>query len=269
MANLLIWHQGKTIGPYTVNETNSYLASGHVSDQSPAWTEGLLDWSTVSEVLTALRVRPAGAEPPVFTDVSTRVIVPDGVRKFSWSAFFAAPVWAISNRVWVGLLVLIPGVGQLLQLLFGFHGRELAWRKGQWANVDQFNQVQKKRAKTSVLIWAGITVVFLALLVASGKLNAQQVNQAPPTQDAKKKSLNFPVSRQEFERAFKGRSIAEVRTVLGKPAYEQTNPQTGFIGYVYQGVTVQPGSNHTDDGTILVFKGGQLKEFNYAQEKNK
>jgi hypothetical protein len=266
LANLLIWHQGKTIGPYTPQETDSYIASGHVSDQAPAWTEGLLDWSTVAEVLSTLRMRSISSTPPAFTDIATRVLIPDGVRKFSWAAFAAAPVWAISNQVWVGLLTFIPGVGQLLQLWFGFHGRELAWRKGRWANVAEFNQVQKKRATTSLLIWIPIVLCFAGWLIASGKLKARPPGQPQQTQETKKK-LSLPMSRQEFERVFKGHTMGEIRTVLGAPAYDQTDKNSGVTVYGYKGVTLQPGSQNTDDGTLLIFSGGQLKEFKYVQEK--
>ena len=54
MANMLIRNGGKAAGPYTPSEVRAYLAVGHRTPETPAWTEGLIDWSTTDAVLKSL-----------------------------------------------------------------------------------------------------------------------------------------------------------------------------------------------------------------------
>jgi hypothetical protein len=63
-------------------------------------------------------------------------IVPDEVKGWSWGAFFLNWIWAIGNRTWIGLLVLIPYVGFVIAIILGAKGREWAWKNKQWRNLD-------------------------------------------------------------------------------------------------------------------------------------
>lgn len=278
MANLLIWHAGRTVGPYTADETRSYLANGHIAPDTPAWTEGLIDWSTVSSVLSTLAGRATPTAEPEFTRVADRVLLPDGVAGFCWGALLAAPVWCLGNRVWIGLLTFIPGLGQLVQLWLGFNGRELAWRKGGWASVADFSRVQRRWTQGALVAWAllvlGLTAVMMAQggrLVPNRGVAAQgpaarpaPEGQAPP---ARSPGLALPATRQAFERQLQDRTPAEVRSVLGAPAYEREDPAKDVRIYVYRRVTLQPGSTSTDDVAVVAFVGGRARGFQFMQEK--
>jgi hypothetical protein len=279
LANLLICHAGRAIGPYTAEETRGHLAGGLVAPDTPAWTEGLIDWSTVSEVLSTLAGRPVPAAEPEFTKVVGRVLLPDGVAGFCWGALLAAPVWCLGNRVWIGLLTFIPGLGQLVQLWLGFNGRELAWGKGPWRSVDDFARVQRRWTQGALIAWgllvAGLLVLglqggqFLSPPRAAGPgpaVRAAPDGQAPaaPTRQA---GLDLPASRQAFERYLRDRTPPEVRAVLGAPAYEREDKGKGVRIYVYRQVTLQPGSQAKDDVALVAFVGGRATAFQFLQEK--
>lgn len=278
MANLLIWHAGRTVGPYTADEARSYLANGHITPDTPAWTEGLIDWSTVSSVLSTLTGRAASNAEPEFTRVADRILLPDGVEGFCWGALLAAPVWCLGNRVWIGLLTFIPGLGQLVQLWLGFNGRELAWRKGGWRSVADFSRVQRRWTQGALLAWALLVLGLAALMVAQGgrivrpreavaeppAARPGTGSQAPP---ARAEGLALPASRQAFESHLRDRTPAEVRAAIGAPAYEREDAAKGVRLYVYRRVTLQPGLQSTDDVAVVAFVGGRARAFQFMQEK--
>ena len=95
--------------------------------------------------------------------------LPAGIRGWSWGAFLLNFIWAIGNRVWIGLLVLIPFVGWIFAFWLGFKGREMAWKLRRWDSVEHFQIVQKKWSKWGVII---TVVLFLFGLIAAVVLPA-------------------------------------------------------------------------------------------------
>jgi type II secretory pathway pseudopilin PulG len=85
--------------------------------------------------------------------------IPDGVKGWSWGAFFLNWIWAIGNRSWIGLLALVPYVGWLMVFWLGFKGREMAWKNKQWDSLEHFNRVQRKWSQ-----W-GVGIMLTALIV--------------------------------------------------------------------------------------------------------
>ena len=85
--------------------------------------------------------------------------MPDGVKGWSWGAFFLNWIWAIGNRTWIGVLALVPYVGWIMVFWLGFKGREMAWKNKQWDSLEHFNRVQRKWSQWGV----GITVVALII----------------------------------------------------------------------------------------------------------
>jgi type II secretory pathway pseudopilin PulG len=97
--------------------------------------------------------------------------IPDGVKGWSWGAFFLNWIWAIGNRSWIGLLALVPYVGWLMVFWLGFKGREMAWKNKQWDSLEHFNRVQRKWSQWGV----GITVfVFVVGILAAIAVPAYQ-----------------------------------------------------------------------------------------------
>lgn len=92
--------------------------------------------------------------------------IPDGVRGWSWGAFLLNWIWAISNRVWWGLLAIIPYVGFIAAIWLGIKGRELAWKSREWESVEHFQRVQKKWSNWAVGLTVGIISIGILAAVA-------------------------------------------------------------------------------------------------------
>jgi hypothetical protein len=70
--------------------------------------------------------------------------LPPGVKGWSWGAFLLSAVWAVRNRVWIGVLALVPVAGFVFAIVLGVKGREWAWKAKPWESVTTFNAVQRK-----------------------------------------------------------------------------------------------------------------------------
>ena len=93
-------------------------------------------------------------------------VIPEGVKGWSWGAFFLNWIWAISNKTWIGLLCLIPYVGFIMSFFLGAKGREWAWRNKRWQSVEHFNQVQKKWSFWGVLLVVGVFGIGIVAAIA-------------------------------------------------------------------------------------------------------
>lgn len=86
------------------------------------------------------------------------------IRGGSLGAFFGGLIWPLGSKLWLwALLSLVPIVNIYVWLKLTFHGRRMAWEKGEWQSFDQFRQRQK------VLGWVilGFFVVYALILFLS------------------------------------------------------------------------------------------------------
>lgn len=90
--------------------------------------------------------------------------IPQGVKGWSWGAFWLNWIWAIGNKTWIGLIALIPVVGLIMSIILGFKGREWAWKNNQWNDLEHFNSVQKK---WSFWGWVFFGVSFFVVLMVT------------------------------------------------------------------------------------------------------
>ena len=72
------------------------------------------------------------------------VVIPEGVKGWSWGAFLLSWIWAIGNKTWIGLLALVPYIGLIMAIVLGVKGREWAWQNKKWDSVEHFQAVQKR-----------------------------------------------------------------------------------------------------------------------------
>jgi len=95
-----------------------------------------------------------------------QAVIPDGVKRWSWGAFFLNWIWGVGNRTYVALLCLIPYLGIIMWFVLGFKGREWAWRNKHWKDVDEFERVQRLWSQWAVGIIVGVAIAgFLAALI--------------------------------------------------------------------------------------------------------
>lgn len=83
----------------------------------------------------------------------TEEAVPEGVRRWSWGAFFLTWIWGIGNGVWISLLALVPVVNIVMIFILGAKGNEWAWKARHWDSKENFLLVQKNWAIAGLGIW--------------------------------------------------------------------------------------------------------------------
>ena len=84
------------------------------------------------------------------------------LRKWNWGAFLLTWIWAIGNRVWIGLIALIPIVGLVMMFVLAIKGNRWAWEKKDWRDIEHFHSTQRKWAIAGlVLIVLGIVLGFV------------------------------------------------------------------------------------------------------------
>ena len=179
MANLLIRHEGMVFGPYAPAEVQAFVDDGELAADDAAWTEGLVDWEPLNRVLPRLDAEAANEAAPVFTDLALRDDTPPAVKGFCWGAFCMTPIWSIGNRVWPGLLSLLPGLGILVTFWLGFRGRQLAWAKGGWQSVDHFNRVQRRWSIIGAIVMAALIAAAIPLVMLAQQKLAERGGAAP------------------------------------------------------------------------------------------
>lgn len=121
--------------------------------------------------------RPSSATTADATDTGEdfKDLTPDQIvylKKFSIAAFFAAPVWALCNKLyWHALISIIFGQmgGTIFMGIYlGSVGRREAWKRG-WPSFDAFRERQSWTAKICAgAIFAVIFIGVLSALVNSG-----------------------------------------------------------------------------------------------------
>jgi len=66
MSDIYLAIDGKQVGPYEPTLLRQYLTDGQVAAETPAWHEGLSEWSTVAEVLKKFPATATVAVPPPY-----------------------------------------------------------------------------------------------------------------------------------------------------------------------------------------------------------
>ncbi len=114
--------------------------------------------------------KTSNAEPEHFVENNSgggkSIDIPEGIKGWSWGAFFLNWIWAIGNSTWIGLLALIPYIGLIIAIILGFKGREWAWRNKHWDSQEHFQEVQKRWSFWGVLLLVGIFVLGISAAIA-------------------------------------------------------------------------------------------------------
>ena len=121
--------------------------------------------------------------------------VPDGIKRWNWGAFLIPWIWAIGNKVWIGLLALVAAAGLMtenvlswndivlpcegvlavlflltwlvLAIVLGIKGNAWAWQSRKWRSVESFRRAQR--------IWAYVGLVVVAATAAGVWYIIQQI----------------------------------------------------------------------------------------------
>ncbi|MFW6195083.1 MAG: ribonuclease G [Chloroflexota bacterium] len=102
--------------------------------------------------------------------------LPEELQGWNWGAFLLGPIWAIGNRVWIGLagfVILLLPTQLLLPGLLGFvafsallaaKGNEWAWKARHWESPEHFDAVQKSWLRWGVSIQAVVVAIVIVQL---------------------------------------------------------------------------------------------------------
>jgi len=93
------------------------------------------------------------------------------------------------------LLALIPIVGFGISFWLGFKGRELAWRKGNWSSIEEFNKSQRRWSIAGVVVLIAAVAINVLLGFSTGG------HKKPSPRDEVVAGLNLSVPPIETESA--------------------------------------------------------------------
>lgn len=84
---------------------------------------------------------------------------PVEIKGWNWGAFFLPLIWGIGNKVWIGLLAIIPIFWPIMMIVLGAKGNKWAWKNKKWESVEHFKKTQK--------IWAivGLIIFIIPILI--------------------------------------------------------------------------------------------------------
>jgi hypothetical protein len=129
-------------------------------------------------------------------------MLPPELRGFNWGALFLSWIWALRNRVYIGLLALIPIplFGLIVSIHLGMKGNELAWKRKRWEGIESFRKTQKRWAVAgSILAAIAFVVAFTAVAVSNddartpGPRTFVEAEGKPKTIKADDKSVQLSV----------------------------------------------------------------------------
>jgi serine/threonine protein kinase len=101
---------------------------------------------------------------------NSSVPVPDEIQGWNWGAFLMPYLWPFTNKVWIGLLALMPQVGWLVAIALGAKGNEWAWKSRKWRSIEQFKAHQ--RGWTIAGLFIGIPMAWIYIAIIAGFLGS-------------------------------------------------------------------------------------------------
>ena len=120
---ITVHHSAQNYGPYSLDQVNSMLTAGRLSDQDLAWVEGTPDWTRLGNVPGVLRVPPVQVSDVRDPDESPRQILPAFLLAFFLGVFGVHRFYVGKTGSGIAMLVLtFTGIGLLIT--------------GIWAMVD-------------------------------------------------------------------------------------------------------------------------------------
>ncbi|WP_341328413.1 zinc ribbon domain-containing protein [Methylotuvimicrobium sp. KM2] len=155
--------------------------------------------------------------------------LPEGIKGWSWGAFWLSWVWAIFNKTWIGLMALIPLVNLVMMVILGLKGREWAWRNKAWPSVEHFNRVQKKWSLAGWIIMVASLILGIAIGVIEDRMK-HRINGEFDT------NWSLTASKHS-EQSDSYRILAESVPAAPIMSYEQLIVSNGAVGDTF---SVQP-----------------------------
>jgi len=107
MPDIYLHLQGQQAGPFQPAQVRQLLFEGKLSAETPAWYQGLTEWSTVSKVLAAF---PNENAPPVFVPPTPLPTAPVPPQKGMHGCLLAAIIIGVVGLVSIPVLGCLAGI---------------------------------------------------------------------------------------------------------------------------------------------------------------
>jgi len=122
---------------------------------------------------------PAGVVQPTYQPgLGAYSVLPPGVRRWNWGAFFFTWIWGLFNGAYVtlwGLLAwVVPFGGLVWSIVCGMNGDRWAWQGKAWESPEHFRATQHAWAVAAlVLFLIGVLAsILIVVLLTAGVLTA-------------------------------------------------------------------------------------------------
>ena len=108
MPEIYLYLEGRQNGPYQIVQIRQLISEGKISAETPAWYQGLTEWSTVAKALAAF---PAEEVPPVFIPPPpTPPLPPLPVKKGINGCLLAAIIVGVAGFIGIFVLSCLAGI---------------------------------------------------------------------------------------------------------------------------------------------------------------
>ena len=110
-----------------------------------------------------------GAAPPTYQPgLGSYSVLPPGVARWNWGAFFFSWIWGLFNgayvTLWGLLLWLVPFGGLAWAIVCGINGDRWAWQGRAWTSPEHFRAAQRAWAIAALVVFL-LFVLAPALIV--------------------------------------------------------------------------------------------------------
>jgi len=102
--------------------------------------------------------------------------IPHEVYAWDTGAFLGSWLWALSNRVWIGVLALIPGLWLIVSIVLGIKGGLWAWQKKPFTSLEEFKKSRVQWTKFGFILFIiSLAVTIFSFLVVYSAYKNQQI----------------------------------------------------------------------------------------------
>ncbi len=142
---------------------------------------------------------------------NTFVAIPPEILGWNWGAALTFGLWSFTNKVWIGLLVLVSLFGSwwllfalliliVMPFVLGAKGNVWAWRSRQWRSVQYFKSHQRAWAKAGIIIFPVFIVLYIIALGSQTNNNPTPPSPSPsPTVSTSPSLSPSPTTSSTFE----------------------------------------------------------------------
>ena len=213
------------------------IGGGKIMTKKSGITAGAIKSQTAPKPQPKPAPAAAESKPAEAASQEAAGEIPAKAKGWSWAAFIWGPIWAIGNKVWWGLLCILPGLGFIFQILLAAKGKKQAWEKGKWRDIDHFVKVQKRWVIIG-LIWMLLNIVAVAALFIVGpglallSMRGVAIEQSMPVGPDVNEAM--PGGQPVEEDTSVGPAIEE-----GAPSVDVTDPDTS-VAPIEESTSVTP-----------------------------